>query len=150
MERTLCLLKPDAVQRGLVGKIIGRLEDKGLKIVGTKMILMDINLAKIHYSAHVDKPFFAGMADFMTSSPLLALALEGNNAVEVLRNIMGATDPQNADLGTIRADFAMSIGRNLVHGSDSAESAEKELGIFFKENEIFNYERDQVMWVIEL
>jgi nucleoside-diphosphate kinase len=150
MERTLCLLKPDAVQRGLVGKIIGRLEDKGLKIVGTKMILMDINLAKIHYSAHVDKPFFAGMADFMTSSPLLALALEGNNAVEVLRNIMGATDPQNADLGTIRADFAMSIGRNLVHGSDSAESAEKELGIFFKENEIFNYERDQEKWVIEL
>ena len=150
MERTLCLLKPDAVQRGLVGKIIGRLEDKGLKIVGTKMILMDINLAKIHYSAHVDKPFFAGMADFMTSSPLLALALEGNNAVEVLRNMMGATDPQNADLGTIRADFAMSIGRNLVHGSDSAESAEKELGIFFKENEIFNYERDQEKWVIEL
>ena len=150
MERTLCLLKPDAVQRGLVGKIIGRLENKGLKIVGTKMILMDINLAKIHYSAHVDKPFFAGMADFMTSSPLLALALEGNNAVEVLRNIMGATDPQNADLGTIRADFAMSIGRNLVHGSDSAESAEKELGIFFKENEIFNYERDQEKWVIEL
>ena len=150
MERTLCLLKPDAVQRGLVGKIIGRLEDKGLKIVGTKMILMDINLAKIHYSAHVDKPFFAGMADLMTSSPLLALALEGNNAVEVLRNIMGATDPQNADLGTIRADFAMSIGRNLVHGSDSAESAEKELGIFFKENEIFNYERDQEKWVIEL
>ena len=150
MERTLCLLKPDAVQRGLVGKIIGRLEDKGLKIVGTKMILMDINLAKIHYSAHVDKPFFAGMADFMTSSPLLALALEGNNAVEVLRNIMGATDPQNADLGTIRADFAMSIGRNLVHGSDSAESAEKELGIFFKENEIFNYEPDQEKWVIEL
>ena len=150
MERTLCLLKPDAVQRGLVGKIIGRLEDKGLKIVGTKMILMDINLAKTHYSAHVDKPFFAGMADFMTSSPLLALALEGNNAVEVLRNIMGATDPQNADLGTIRADFAMSIGRNLVHGSDSAESAEKELGIFFKENEIFNYERDQEKWVIEL
>ena len=150
MERTLCLLKPDAVQRGLVGKIIGRLEDKGLKIVGTKMILMDINLAKIHYSAHVDKPFFTGMADFMTSSPLLALALEGNNAVEVLRNIMGATDPQNADLGTIRADFAMSIGRNLVHGSDSAESAEKELGIFFKENEIFNYERDQEKWVIEL
>lgn len=150
MERTLCLLKPDAVQRGLIGKIIGRLENKGLKIVGTKMILMDINLAKIHYSAHVDKPFFAGMADFMTSSPLLALALEGNNAVEVLRNIMGATDPQNADLGTIRADFAMSIGRNLVHGSDSAESAEKELGIFFKENEIFNYERDQEKWVIEL
>ena len=149
MERTLCLLKPDAVQRGLVGKIIERLEYKGLKIVGTKMILMDINLAKIHYSAHVDKPFFAGMADFMTSSPLLALALEGNNAVEVLRNIMGATDPQNADLGTIRADFAMSIGRNLVHGSDSAESAEKELGIFFKENEIFNYERDQEKWVIE-
>ena len=150
MERTLCLLKPDAVQRGLVGKIIGRLEDKGLKIVGTKMILMDINLAKIHYSAHVDKPFFAGMADLMTSSPLLALALEGNNAVEDLRNIMGATDPQNADLGTIRADFAMSIGRNLVHGSDSAESAEKELGIFFKENEIFNYERDQEKGVIEL
>ncbi|MBT17863.1 MAG: nucleoside-diphosphate kinase [Dehalococcoidia bacterium] len=149
MERTLCLLKPDAVQRGLVGKIIGRLENKGLKIVGTKMILMDINLAKIHYSAHVDKPFFAGMANFMTSSPILALALEGNNAVEVLRNIMGATDPQNADLGTIRADFAMSIGRNLVHGSDSAESAEKELGIFFKENEIFNYERDQEKWVIE-
>ena len=146
----MCLLKPDAVQRGLVGKIIGRLENKGLKIVGTKMILMDINLAKIHYSAHVDKPFFAGMANFMTSSPILALALEGNNAVEVLRNMMGATDPQNADLGTIRADFAMSIGRNLVHGSDSAESAEKELGIFFKENEIFNYERDQEKWVIEL
>ena len=149
MERTLCLLKPDAVQRGLVGRIVDRFENKGLKIVGMKMIWMDLDLAKVHYEAHVDKPFFPGMSGFMTSSPILALALEGDNAVEVLRNMMGATNPQNADFGTIRADFAISIGRNLVHGSDSTESAKRELGIFFKENEVFEYGRDQEKWIIE-
>ena len=149
MERTLCLLKPDAIQRSLVGKIIDRIESKGLKIVGLKMLWMDMDLAKMHYEAHVDKPFFSGMSGFMTASPILALALEGDNAVEVLRNTMGATDPQQASPGTLRADMANSIGRNLLHGSDSVESAKRELGIFFSGNEIFDYSRDQEKWINE-
>ena len=149
MERTLCLLKPDAIQRSLAGKIIDRIESKGLKIVGLKMLWMDMDLAKMHYEAHVDKPFFSGMSGFMTSSPILALALEGDNAVEVLRNTMGATDPQQASPGTLRADMANSIGRNLLHGSDSVESAIRELGIFFSVNEIFDYNRDQEKWINE-
>lgn len=149
MERTLVLLKPDALQRGIAGRIISRLEERGLKIVGMKLLQMDLALARVHYEAHVDKPFFPGMANFMTSSPIVALAIEGPNAVEAVRSTMGATDPQKAAPGTVRADMAVDIGRNLVHGSDSPEAAERELGVFFAEGEIVGYERDAQRWVTE-
>ena len=149
MERTLVLLKPDVLQRGIAGRIISRLEDRGLKIVGMKLLKMDMDLAKVHYEAHVDKPFFPGMAGFMTSSPIVAMAIEGPNAVEAVRATMGATDPQNAAPGTIRADMSLDIGRNLVHGSDSPQAAERELGVFFANGEIVDYERDAQRWVTE-
>ena len=148
-ERTLVLLKPDALQRGLAGRVIARLEDRGLKLVGLKLLRMDMALSRLHYEAHVDKPFFAGMAGFMTSSPIVAMAVEGPNAVEAVRTTVGATDPQKAAPGTIRADLALDIGRNLVHGSDSPEAAQRELGVFFDEGEIVGYERDSQRWITE-
>jgi len=148
-ERTLVLLKPDAVQRGLVGKIISRLEDRGLKIAGIKLLRMDMATAQRHYAEHVNKPFFQGLSEFMMSRPIIALAVEGKNAVEAVRNTMGATNPENAAPGTIRGDMATDIGRNLIHGSDSPESAERELGIFFGEGEILDYQRESDRWVVE-
>jgi len=142
-------LKPDAVQRGLVGKIISRLEDRGLKIAGIKLLRMDMATAQRHYAEHVNKPFFQGLSEFMMSRPIIALAVEGKNAVEAVRNTMGATNPQNAAPGTIRGDMATDIGRNLIHGSDSPESAERELGIFFGEGEILDYQRESDRWVVE-
>jgi nucleoside-diphosphate kinase len=149
MERTLVLLKPDALQRGLVGRIIARLENRGLKLSGIKMLQMDDALARRHYEAHVDKPFFAGLKGFMTSSPLIAMAVEGDNAVEVVRTTIGVTNPQQAAPGTIRGDLGIEIGRNLVHGSDSPEAAAQELGIFFNSGEILDYQRDVDRWVTE-
>lgn len=149
VERTLVLLKPDALQRGLVGRIIARLEDRGLKLVGMKLMRMDMDLARAHYAAHVEKPFFAGLAAFMTSRPIIAMAVEGKNAVQLVRQATGATDPQKADSGTIRGDFGMDIGRNLVHGADSPEAAERELAIFFREGELFAYERETDRWITE-
>ena len=148
-DRTLVLLKPDAVQRGLVGRIIGRLEDRGLKIVGMKLMRMDMETARRHYAEHVEKPFFKGLASFMMSRPLVAMAVEGKNAVEVVRATMGSTDPQKSAPGTIRGDLAQDIGRNLIHGSDSPESAARELAIFFAPAEILGYERETDPWVIE-
>jgi nucleoside-diphosphate kinase len=149
VERTLVLLKPDALQRGLVGRIIARLEDRGLKLVGMKLMRMDMDLARAHYAAHVEKPFFAGLAAFMTSRPIIAMAVEGKNAVQLVRQATGATDPQKAGAGTIRGDFGMDIGRNLVHGADSPEAAERELAIFFREGELFAYERESDAWITE-
>lgn len=149
MERTLVLLKPDAIQRNMVGRIIGRLEDRGLKIAGLKMLHMDDEIANRHYEAHLDKPFYKGLKSFMTSSPLIAIAIEGINAVEAVRVMMGTTDPQQAGPGTIRGDFGVDIGRNLVHGSDSISAAERELSIFFDAKEIVDYKRDVDRWVIE-
>ena len=148
MQRTLVLVKPDGLQRGLTGRIIARIEDRGLKLVGAKMLRMDMELARSHYAAHVDKPFFASMAAFMTSSPLLALVVEGKQAVEAVRALMGATDPQKAAPGTIRADLAQDIERNLIHGSDSPESAEVEIGIFFAPEELHAYELASARWVV--
>jgi len=148
-DRTLVLLKPDAVQRSLVGRIIARLEDRGLKIVGMKLMQMDMDTARRHYAEHVEKGFFKGLAGFMTSRPLVAMALEGKNAVEVVRATMGHTDPQKSAPGTIRGDFGQDIGRNLIHGSDSAESAARELAIFFKPEELVTYAREADPWVIE-
>lgn len=148
-ERTLVLLKPDAVQRGLVGTIISRLEGRGLKIAAMKLIHMDQALASRHYEAHVERPFFPGLVEFITSGPLVAMALEGPNAVEMVRNTMGATNPLQSAPGTIRGDLATDIGRNLVHGSDSLESAQREVALFFGEAEIVDYSRSVDPWIIE-
>jgi len=143
------LVKPDGVQRGLIGTVIGRIESKGLKIVGLKLIHVSEELAKEHYGEHVDRPFFGDLVSFITSSPVVALAVEGDNAVSVVRTLMGGTNPQEADPGTIRGDFGMTIGMNLVHGSDSVESAERELNLFFDKNEVLDYVREIDAWVIE-
>jgi nucleoside-diphosphate kinase len=133
MQRTFVILKPDAVQRALVGEILGRFERKGLKIVGMKFMLASEEAAKKHYQEHAEKPFFGGLVQFITSSPLLALVLEGDEAVTVARTLIGATDGRKAAPGTIRGDFGCSKSNNLVHGSDSPESAERELAIWFPE-----------------
>lgn len=149
MERSLALIKPDAVQRGLSGEIIGRLERRGLKLVGMKLMRVTPELAHRHYGAHVGKSFFEGLVRFITSSPLIAIAVEGENAVEVLRSTMGATNPVEAAPGTVRGDLGLTIGANLIHGSDSLESAEVELGLFFGEGEILDYDRALDGWIIE-
>ena len=149
MQKTLVLLKPDAVQRGLVGELVSRLERKGLKLVGMKLVRMDDALARQHYAEHVDKPFFKGLAEFITSGPLVAMAIEGEDAIGMVRTLMGETNPANAAPGTVRGDYAVSIGLNLVHGSDSPESAQRELALFFKEDEILEYDRATDPWITE-
>ncbi len=149
MERTLVLVKPDGVQRGLIGEIIGRLERRGLKLVGMKLMQVDDGLARKHYGEHVDRPFFAGLVAFITSSPVVAMAWEAENAVEAVRNTMGQTNPTTSHPGTIRGDLALDIGRNLVHGSDSPESAERELGLFFGAGELLDYARANDGWIKE-
>ena len=136
MERTLVFVKPDGVQRGLVGEIISRLERKGLKIVGLKMLRMDRAMAERHYGIHRDKPFFSSLVDFITSGPIVAAVVEGRQAVEVVRRLMGDTDPLKAAPGTIRGDFGMEVQENLIHGSDSEENARKEISLFFSDKEI--------------
>ena len=149
MERTLVLVKPDGVQRGLIGEIIGRLEQRGLKLVGMKLMHVDDALARQHYGEHVDRPFFGGLVDFITSSPVVAMAWEADNAVEAVRNTMGQTNPTSSPPGTIRGDLALDIGRNLVHGSDSPESAERELNLFFSAAELLDYTRANDGWIKE-
>ena len=149
MERTLVLLKPDAVQRGLVGEIISRIEKIGLKLVGVKMILIDEELAHKHYLAHVGKPFFEGLIDFITSCPVVSMVFEGDNAVEQVRSVMGVTNPLEAAPSTIRGDLATSIEFNLIHGSDSTESAENEVKLFFSDEELMDYSRNIDRWIIE-
>ena len=149
MERTLVLVKPDGVQRGLVGEVISRLEARGLKIVAMKMLHMSRDMADRHYGEHVGKPFFAGLVEFIVSGPLVAAVLEGPNAVEITRSAMGATDPKNSAPGTIRGDLAVDIGRNLIHGSDSLASAQREIALFFEPREITDYTRNVDPWIIE-
>lgn len=147
MERSLVLIKPDALQRGLAGEIISRLEKKGLKIVAMKMLHMDKNLAQRHYAIHKGKAFFDDLVNFITSSPVIAIVFQGKNAVEIIRQMMGETDPVKAYSGTIRGDFGIDIGHNLVHGSDSLENASKEIDLFFSAEEIFNYDRELDTWI---
>ena len=149
MERTLVLVKPDGVQRGLVGEVISRLERRGLKLVGMKLMQVDDALARQHYGEHVDRPFFAGLVDFITSSPVVAMAWEADNAVEAVRSTMGQTNPTTSPPGTIRGDLALDIGRNLVHGSDSPESAQRELALFFTAGELLDYARANDGWIKE-
>jgi nucleoside-diphosphate kinase len=139
MERSLVLIKSDAIQRGLAGTIITRLESHGLKLVALKMIHLDKAVARRHYATHRDKPFFEGLVDYITSAPIIAIIFEGERAVEVIREMIGPTDPAKAKAGTIRGDFGLDIGRNTIHGSDSVETAGEEIKIFFSEDEIFSY-----------
>ena len=149
MEKTLVLVKPDGVQRGLIGKIISRLENKGFRLVALKIMNVSRKLAEEHYGEHVDKPFFGDLVRFITSSPIVAMAIEGENAVQVVRTTMGLTNPQEATPGTIRGDFGLTIGMNLIHGSDSGESAARELDLFFQPSEILEYSKDIERWIIE-
>jgi len=149
MERTLVIIKPDAVQRGLIGEITTRLEKRGLKIVAMRMIHMNQELAAKHYAVHFGKPFYEGLIEYITSSPVVVMAVEGKQAIEIVRSTMGATDPAQAAPGTIRADFALEIGRNLVHGSDGPETAAFELGLFFHDDELLSWNRDRDRWIFE-
>ena len=148
-ERTLVLVKPDGIQRGLAGEIISRLESRGLRIVGLRMLQVDEALAKRHYAEHEGKPFFNGLIDYITSSPIIAAVIEGTRAIEVVRKTMGATNPAEAEPGTIRGDLGVELGRNLIHGSDGAESAAREIALFFDESQMFDYERDVDRWIFE-
>jgi len=148
-ERTLFLVKPDAMQRGLAGEIIKRLESRGLKIVGLKLMQVTPAIAEKHYGEHKGKPFYKGLVDFITSSPIIAAVLEGTNAIEVVRATNGLTNPLKADPGTIRADFGLETGRNLVHASDSPASAAREIKIFFKPSELVEWKRETDRWVFE-
>ena len=148
-QRTLVLIKPDGLQRGLVGTIVSRLETRGLKIVAMKMLQMNRKMAEQHYNIHRERPFFQGLVSFITSSPIIAIVLEGPDAVELIRNTIGVTNPIQAPLGTIRGDFALTIGRNLVHGSDSMKTAASEIQLFFQSTEILDYPRDVDPWIIE-
>ena len=147
MERTLVLVKPDAIQRGLVGEVISRLERRGLKIVAMKMLQMDKALAVRHYSVHQGKPFYDSLVDFITSCPIIAAVFEGTNAVQVVRKTMGETDPAKSPAGSIRGDLAIEVKHNLIHGSDSVENAAKEIALFFSPKEIQSYSRDMDRWV---
>ncbi len=150
METTLIILKPDAVQRGLMGRILSRFEDKGLHVVACKLMQITPDLAATHYEAHKAKPFYPGLVKFMTSSPVLVLALRGVGAIAIARNMMGATFGSKANPGTIRGDFGVSNSFNLIHGSDGPEAAEKELKLFFKPGEVLNFPRAIEGWVYDL
>lgn len=149
VERTLVLVKPDGTQRGLAGEVLSRLERRGLKVVGAKLIHVERSLAEQHYAEHVGKPFYEGLIDFITSAPVLALAMEGERAVEISRQTMGATDPAKAAPGTIRGDLGLTVGRNLVHGSDSPERAKEEVALWFDASELADYSQTLEPWLIE-
>jgi nucleoside-diphosphate kinase len=150
METTLIILKPDAVQRGLMGQIISRFEDKGLQVVGCKLMQISQQLAATHYEAHKTKGFYPGLVKFMTSAPVLVMAVRGNGAITIARNMMGATFGSKANPGTIRGDFGVSNSFNLIHGSDSPEAAERELKLFFGAGEVLTFERAVDKWVYDM
>jgi nucleoside-diphosphate kinase len=149
MERTLILVKPDGVQRGLIGEIIGRFECRGLKLVGMKFIQMSEDLARRHYAVHEGRPFYEGLVAYITSGPVVAMVWEGNEAILAARNTIGSTKPVEAAAGTIRGDLGMEVGRNLVHGSDSPENGIKEVGLFFADDELVDWDRVTEPWIRE-
>ncbi len=149
MERTLVLMKPDAMQRGLAGEILSRLERRGLRIAALRLFQMDEAMARRHYGEHEGKPFYEGLISYITACPIIAAVLEGTDAVEVGRRTIGATNPAEAEPGTIRGDLALETGRNLIHGSDSPESAKREIALFFREDELHSYARDVDRWLFE-
>lgn len=149
MERTYVMVKPDGVQRGLVGEVVSRIERRGLKIVAMRMNTISPDLAKKHYAEHAQKPFFKSLIDFITSGPSVSMVVEGKNAVSVMRALNGATNPVNAATGSIRGDFALDTGRNIVHASDSLEAAKREISIHFRDSELLQYSRVDEAWVYE-
>lgn len=149
MERTLLLVKPDGIQRALIGEIVSRFERRGLRFVGMKLMSVSSATAKRHYAEHIGKPFFKSLIDYITSAPVLAMVVEGPNAVEICRSTIGATNPAAATPGSIRGDFGVSVGRNLVHGSDSVRSAAREIKLFFKKDELVRYSRTSARWILE-
>jgi len=149
LERTYVMIKPDGVQRGLVGEVIRRIEQRGLKIIALRMNTISREIAERHYAEHVKKPFFKSLVEFITSGPSVSMVVEGKNAVSVMRAMNGATNPLNAEVGSIRGDFALDTGRNIVHASDSPESAKREIDIHFKEYELIEYSRIDETWIYE-
>ena len=149
MERTLILVKPDAMQRGLAGEIISRLERRGLRIAAMRLFHMETSVARKHYAEHEGKSFYEGLIEYITASPIVAAVFEGTGAVDLVRNTIGATNPANADGGTIRGDLGVETGRNLIHGSDSLESAAREIALFFEDDQLYSYTRDVDTWVFE-
>lgn len=149
MERTLIIAKPDAVQRGLIGEIISRLEQKGLKLIGIKMTTLDKAILRNHYEEHLEKPFYQGLEDFMKSSPVVLMVWEGFECVNAVRTLVGATNPREAAPGSIRGDLAIGVGRNLIHASDSKESGEREVANFFKPEELVEYDKGEYLHLYE-
>jgi len=149
VERTFVMIKPDGVQRGLVGEIISRFERRGLKIIALKMVNLSQEFARRHYAVHEGRPFFEGLIQYITSGPVVAMILEGTGAIQVVRDMMGATDPKNAAPGTIRADYALDIGRNLVHGSDGPDTATFEIDLWFGGDALTSWARDVDRWIFE-
>jgi nucleoside-diphosphate kinase len=149
LERTLVLVKPDAMQRGLASEVLGRFERRGLKMVAARMLVIDEALAARHYAEHVGKPFYERLCNFITSGPVIAVVYEGEDAVALVRQTIGATDPAKAAPGSIRSDLGIDMGRNMVHGSDSLESAAREVALFFEDKEIVSWERSAEGWIIE-
>jgi nucleoside-diphosphate kinase len=149
MERTLVIIKPDGVQRGLIGKIVTRLERRGLKIAAMKLMQIDDLLAREHYAIHEGKPFFEPLIKYITSAPVVVMVIEGHKAIEIVRKTLGATNPSDAEPGTVRADYAVEIGRNLANGSDGPDTAKTEVALFFDESEILSWKRDTDPWIFE-
>jgi nucleoside-diphosphate kinase len=147
MERTFIMVKPDGVQRGLIGEIVSRFEKKGLKLVGAKLMNVSRELAEAHYAEHKEKPFFGELVDFITSGPVFAMVWEGNQAIAISRAMMGKTNPLDAAPGTIRGDFALSVGMNIIHGSDSPESAQREISLWFGDDQVLSYEKTVSRWI---
>ncbi|ANU23003.1 nucleoside-diphosphate kinase [Planococcus donghaensis] len=147
MEKTFLMVKPDGVQRNVIGEIVARFEKKGYHLAGAKLMQIPTELAEEHYGEHKERPFFGELVEFITSGPVFAMVWEGENVILTARQMMGATNPKDAAPGTIRGDFAVTVGKNMIHGSDSAESAEREIGLFFKEEELVSYEKTINNWV---
>ncbi|MBM7705517.1 nucleoside-diphosphate kinase [Chryseomicrobium aureum] len=147
MEKTFLMVKPDGVQRNLIGEIVGRFEKKGFQLVGAKLMQIPTELAEEHYGEHKERPFFGELVDFITSGPVFAMVWEGENVISTARLMMGATNPKDSAPGTVRGDFAVTVGKNIIHGSDSAESAEREIGLFFKEEELVSYTKSSNDWI---
>ncbi len=149
MERTFLMIKPDALQRGLAGEIISRFEKKGFKLVGLKLMQISKDLAETHYGEHKGKPFFQPLVDYITSSPVVAMVWEGKEVIATARKMMGSTNPLEAAPGTVRGDYGVDVGRNIIHGSDSPASAEREISLFFKPDELLSYQRALDSWIYE-
>ena len=147
MERTFLMVKPDGVQRSIIGDVVSRFENKGYQLVGSKLMQITKELAEQHYGEHKERPFFGELVDFITSGPVFAMVWEGENVISTSRLLVGATNPSEATPGTIRGDFAVTVGKNIIHGSDSSESAVREIGLFFKEEELVSYEKDSNNWI---